>query len=151
MTDTRCEVCGSAIGEEDILARSADEAAILVSHSGTEARRCSSCGHMQKRASHRSPLELLRQAVGGLDSVIGFLLLLMLVGMVGIYVVAPLAAALGSLREGERLRPVLLALLVGTFSVLGIRAAVHRELGPAVAAAGLGVLLLVAWVAWGAR
>jgi hypothetical protein len=96
-------------------------------------------------------LELLRQAVASLDTVIGFLLLLMLAGMVGIYIVAPLSAALGFLREGERLRPVLLALLVGTFSVLGVRAAVRRELGPAVAAAGLGVLLLIAWVAWSAR
>jgi hypothetical protein len=75
----------------------------------------------------------------------------MLVGMVGIYVVAPLDAALGFLREGERIRPVLLALLVGTFSALGVRAAVRRELGPAVAAAGLAVLLLVALVAWSGR
>jgi hypothetical protein len=82
-----------------------------------------------------------------LDTIIGLLLLLMLAGMVGIYVVAPLAAAFGFLREGERLRPILLTMLVGTFLALGVRAAVKREFGPGVAAAGLGVLLLVMWVA----
>jgi hypothetical protein len=138
------------ISEGRILSAGADEP-ILAGHSGTQAKRCSSCGHLQKRRGHGSPLEVLRQAVGGLDTVIGFVLLLMLAGMVGIYVVAPLAAALGFLREGERLRPMLLAVLVGTFSGLGVRAAVKRELGPAVAAAALGILVLVTWVAWSAR
>jgi hypothetical protein len=147
MTDTQCDVCGSAIAEGGILSGDADDADPSAL-TGTAARRCTSCGHLQKGGRHQSPLELLRKAVGALDSVIGLLLLLMLAGMVGIYVVAPLAAALGFLREGERLRPILLAVLVGSFSALGIRAAVKRELGPAVAAAGLGVLLLVAWVAW---
>ena len=143
MTDTEC---GRAIAEGGILAGNAADA-IPGDHGGSAARRCSSCGHVQKAGRPRRALDLFRHAVSGLDTIIGLLLLLMLAGMVGIYVVAPLAAAFGFLREGERLRPILLTILVGTFLALGVRAAVKREFGPGVAAAGLGVLLLVMWVA----
>jgi hypothetical protein len=149
MTDTHCDVCGAAIPKAGLLVANFDDT-VLAGDRGTAARRCSSCGHIQPR-DHGGALELLRQAIGSLDSVIGFLLLLMLAGMVAIYVVAPLAAALGFLREGERLRPILLTVLVGTFTALGVRSAVRRELGPGVAAAGIGILLLVVWVAWNAR
>ena len=149
MTDTYCDVCGGAIPRAGILAANADDT-VVADDRGTAASRCSSCGHIQPRGD-RGALELLRQGIGSLDSVIGLLLLLMLAGMVAIYIVAPLAAALGFLREGERLRPILLTILVATFTALGVRSAVRRELGPAVAAGSIAVLLLVVWVAWSAR
>jgi hypothetical protein len=149
MTETYCDVCGDAIPRAGILTAKVDDT-VLAGDGGTAPRRCSSCGHIQTRG-HLGSLEALRQAIDRLDSVIGFLLLLMLAGMVAIYIVAPLSAAFGFFREGERLRPILLTVLVGSFVVLGVRSAVRHELGPAVAAAGIAVLLLVVWVAWRAR
>ena len=148
MAGSCCMACGSSLDQAALLRF--EEVDGMPNQAGSAALRCPSCGLVQAAAARtrRGALEVLRDTLSGLDSLIGLLLLLLLVFILGIWVVAPLSLAFQLLREGEFVRAGLLVALVASYSILGSRAAIRREFGPAVAAVGLMILAGVIWLSW---
>jgi hypothetical protein len=148
MGEMRCAACGTSLAPRGFLSEpEVDEAALLADRTAT---RCPSCGLIQPadERTSRSALDVLRDAISGLDTLIGLLLMALLCLILGIWVIAPLSLAIHLLREGDAVRAALLVVLVATYTLLGARAAIRRELGPAAAAFGLMILAVVMWLAW---
>jgi len=114
------------------------------------ATRYSACGLVQpaRDPAGVGPLDLLRNVIGGMDGLIGLLLVALLLVILGIWLAAPLSLARHLFREGDVVRGSLVLMLVASSTFFGVRAVRRRELGPAVAAVALMFLGTVAWAYW---
>ncbi len=118
---------------------------------GDRKLKCPACGYINRGSQSGrewSALGIIRSIMGGLETLIGLLLAALLGGFALLFFFAgPLALAYHYFREDDFVRALLVLVVVGSYTILGIRAAVRQELGPGVAFAGLGVLVMVAGAA----
>ena len=142
MSELRCSACGAFLQERESvlgIAAGTDDASGMT---------CPSCGHVgAPREAPRGPFGAIRAIAGGLDTLIGLMLLVILCGFVVTFVVAPLLLAFEYYREGDLVRGTLLTVLVLSYTVIGARAAVRRELSPGIVLAALPILVVIGWLA----
>ncbi len=118
---------------------------------GNRKLKCPACGYInQGSLSGRewSALGVIRSIMGGLETLIGLLLAALLGGFALLFFFAgPLALAYHYFREGDFMLALLVLVVVGSYTSLGVRAVVRQELGPGVYFACVAVLVAVAWAA----